>query len=64
MAIVRWDPFRDFGFTTPSNTWMPAVDIYQTGRRVESGEPGRAGGFDPSAVPALPALPARVLTSS
>src|SRR4026209_768991 len=31
MTIVRWDPFRDFGFTTPNNTWMPAVDIFQTG---------------------------------
>jgi HSP20 family protein len=31
MAIVRWDPFRDFGFTTPNNTWTPPVDIYQTG---------------------------------
>src|SRR5260221_14746567 len=30
MTIVRWDPFRDFGFTAPS-AWMPAVDIYQTG---------------------------------
>jgi HSP20 family protein len=30
MTIVRWDPFRDFGFAT-SNAWMPAVDIYQTG---------------------------------
>jgi len=30
MTIVRWDPFRDFGFTAP-NTWMPAVDIFQTG---------------------------------
>jgi HSP20 family protein len=29
MTIVRWDPFRDFGFTTPSS-WMPAVDIFQT----------------------------------
>jgi HSP20 family protein len=29
MTIVRWDPFRDFGFTAPS-TWMPAVDIFQT----------------------------------
>jgi HSP20 family protein len=29
MTIVRWDPFRDFGFTAP-NTWMPPVDIYQT----------------------------------
>ena len=31
MTIVRWDPFRDFGFTTPSNTWMPPVDIFQNG---------------------------------
>src|SRR2546426_5108243 len=31
MTIVRWDPFRDFGFTAPSNTWMPPVDIFQTG---------------------------------
>jgi len=30
MAIVRWDPFREFGFTAP-NTWMPPVDIFQTG---------------------------------
>jgi HSP20 family protein len=30
MTIVRWDPFRDFGITAPS-TWLPAVDIYQTG---------------------------------
>jgi HSP20 family protein len=30
MTIVRWDPFRDFGFTAPSS-WMPAVDIFQTG---------------------------------
>ena len=30
MTIVRWDPFRDFGFTSP-NTWMPPVDIFQTG---------------------------------
>ena len=30
MAIVRWDPFRDFGFAAPSTTWMPPVDIYQT----------------------------------
>ena len=29
MTIVRWDPFRDFGFAT-SNAWMPAVDIYQS----------------------------------
>ena len=30
MTIVRWDPFRDFGFTAPG-TWMPPVDIFQTG---------------------------------
>ena len=30
MTVVRWDPFRDFGFTTGS-TWVPPVDIYQTG---------------------------------
>jgi HSP20 family protein len=30
MTIVRWDPFRDFGLTSPS-TWMPPVDIFQTG---------------------------------
>jgi HSP20 family protein len=30
MTVVRWDPFRDFGFTAPS-TWMPPVDIFQTG---------------------------------
>ena len=30
MTIVRWDPFRDFGFTAP-DTWMPPVDIFQTG---------------------------------
>ena len=30
MTIVRWDPFRDFGFTAPS-TWMPPVDIFQNG---------------------------------
>ena len=30
MTIVRWDPFHDFGFTAPS-TWMPPVDIFQTG---------------------------------
>ena len=29
MTIVRWDPFRDFGFAQ-SNTWMPPVDIFQT----------------------------------
>jgi HSP20 family protein len=26
MAIVRWDPFREFG-----SAWMPPVDIYSTG---------------------------------
>ena len=26
MAIVRWDPFREF-----SGAWMPPVDIYSTG---------------------------------
>ena len=30
MAIVRWDPFRDFGFPTPS-AWAPSVDIFHTG---------------------------------
>lgn len=30
MTIVRWDPFRDFGFAS-SNSWLPPVDIYQTG---------------------------------
>ena len=30
MTIVRWDPFRDFGLAT-ATTWMPPVDIYQTG---------------------------------
>ena len=30
MTIVRWDPGRDFGFAT-ADTWMPPVDIYQTG---------------------------------
>jgi HSP20 family protein len=29
MPIVRWDPFRDFGFSQASN-WMPPVDIHQT----------------------------------
>jgi HSP20 family protein len=31
MTVVRWDPFRDFGFTTGSPTWVPPVDIFQTG---------------------------------
>src|SRR4029434_9753101 len=26
MAIVRWDPFREFG-----GNWLPPVDIYSTG---------------------------------
>jgi len=30
MTIVRWDPFRDFGFAA-ADTWVPAVDIYQSG---------------------------------
>ena len=30
MTIVRWDPFRDFGFTTGA-TWVPPVDIFQSG---------------------------------
>ena len=30
MTIVRWDPFRDFGFATGSS-WLPPVDIYQSG---------------------------------
>jgi HSP20 family protein len=30
MTIVRWDPFRDFGFSA-ATTWMPPVDIFQTG---------------------------------
>jgi HSP20 family protein len=30
MTIVRWDPFRDFGFAT-ADAWMPPVDIYQNG---------------------------------
>ena len=30
MTVVRWDPFRDFGFTAPNNTWMPPVDIFQS----------------------------------
>jgi HSP20 family protein len=29
MTSVRWDPFRDFGFSAP-NTWMPPVDIFQS----------------------------------
>src|SRR5260221_13902835 len=30
MAIVRWDPFREFGFVA-ANSWVPPVDIYQNG---------------------------------
>ena len=30
MTIARWDPFRDFGFTTGA-TWVPPVDVFQTG---------------------------------
>jgi len=30
MTIVRWDPFRDFGFSTGA-TWVPPVDVFQTG---------------------------------
>ena len=30
MTIVRWDPFRDFGFASAS-AWLPPVDIYQNG---------------------------------
>jgi HSP20 family protein len=26
MAVIRWDPFREFG-----GAWMPPVDIYSTG---------------------------------
>ena len=29
MTIVRWDPFRDFGFSAPA-AWMPPVDIFQS----------------------------------
>jgi len=31
MTIMRWDPFRDFGFTTGNPAWVPPVDIFQTG---------------------------------
>jgi HSP20 family protein len=30
MTIVRWDPFRDFGFTSGA-TWVPPVDVFQNG---------------------------------
>jgi HSP20 family protein len=29
MTVVRWDPFRDFGFT--AHVWTPPVDVYQSG---------------------------------
>jgi HSP20 family protein len=32
MTNVRWDPFRDFGFTT-GTAWTPPVDVYQTGEQ-------------------------------
>jgi len=31
MTIVRWDPFRDFGFSADSPAWVPPVDIFQRG---------------------------------
>jgi HSP20 family protein len=31
MTIVRWDPFRDFGFGSGAASWVPPVDIYQNG---------------------------------
>src|SRR5438445_1267513 len=31
MTIVRSDPFRDFGFSSGSPSWVPPVDIFQTG---------------------------------
>ncbi|HET9831091.1 MAG TPA: Hsp20/alpha crystallin family protein [Vicinamibacterales bacterium] len=31
MTIVRWDPFRDFGFGSGAAAWAPPVDIYQNG---------------------------------
>ena len=30
MAIVRWDPFREFRYTA-ATAWVPPVDIYQSG---------------------------------
>jgi HSP20 family protein len=30
MTLVRWDPFRDFGFAA-ADSWMPPVDIFQNG---------------------------------
>ena len=31
MTIVRWDPFRDFGFGSGAAAWVPPVDIFQNG---------------------------------
>ena len=31
MTIVRWDPFRDFGFGSGAEMWVPPVDVFQTG---------------------------------
>jgi len=31
MTIVRWDPFRDFGFGAGAPAWVPAVDVFQNG---------------------------------
>jgi len=33
MTIVRWDPFRDFGFGSGAETWVPPVDIFQNGEQ-------------------------------
>jgi HSP20 family protein len=30
MAIVRWDPFREFAFMT-DGAWVPPVDIFENG---------------------------------
>ncbi|HEY7290244.1 MAG TPA: Hsp20/alpha crystallin family protein [Vicinamibacterales bacterium] len=30
MTIVRWDPFRDFGFHATGG-WVPPVDVYHNG---------------------------------
>lgn len=32
MAIVGWDPFREFGFVG-EGVWAPPVDIYEDGKR-------------------------------
>jgi HSP20 family protein len=31
MTVVRWDPFRDFGFGSGATAWVPPVDVYQNG---------------------------------